>query len=155
MAGDEVFDPDVDLDSPSQRRELARHPAMVLGAISVGGAVGALARYGVGLAVPHSRTGFPTSTLIINVAGSLLIGALMVLLGHLRDAHPLVRPFFGVGILGGFTTFSTYVVDAQQLIVHHEAGLAILYLASTLVLGLSAVAVGAVLARFVLARARR
>lgn len=128
---------------------------MVLGAISVGGAIGALARYGVGLAVPHTRTGFPTSTLIINVAGSLLIGALMVLLGHLRDAHPLVRPFFGVGILGGFTTFSTYVVDAQQLIVHHEAGLAILYLASTLALGLGAVAVGAVLARFVLARARR
>jgi len=128
---------------------------VVLVAISVGGVAGALARYGIALAVPHASTGFPASTLIINVAGSLLIGALMVLLGHLRDPHPLVRPFFGVGVLGGFTTFSTYVVDAQQLIIHHEAGLAIFYLASTLVLGLAAVTVGAVLARLVVARARR
>jgi CrcB protein len=155
MAADEVFDSDVDLGSPSQRRELAGHPAMVLGAISVGGVAGALARYGIALAVPHSGTGFPVSTLIINVAGSLLIGVLMVLLGQLRDPHPLVRPFFGVGILGGFTTFSTYVVDAQQLMVHHEAGLAMLYLGSTLVLGLAAVAVGAVLARSVLRVAGR
>jgi CrcB protein len=155
MTTDDNFDSDVDLDSPSQRRELASHPAMVLGAISVGGVAGALARYGIALAVPHSSTGFPVSTLIINVTGSLLIGVLMVALGHRRHPHPLLRPFLGVGILGGFTTFSTYVVDAQQLIVHHEAGLAILYLAATLVLGLAAVAVGAVLARLVLVRGTR
>jgi CrcB protein len=129
--------------------------AVVLGAVSVGGVVGALARYGLGLAVPHTPTGFPVSTLIINVAGSLFVGALMVALGHLRDPHPLIRPFVGIGILGGFTTFSTYVVDAQQLIVHHEAGSAILYLVSTLVLGLAAVAVGGVLTRLVLTRAVR
>jgi CrcB protein len=147
VASGEVFDPDVDLDDPSQHGELSAHPVLVLSAISVGGVVGALARYWIALAVPHSSTGFPVSTLIINVAGSLLIGVLMVLLGHARDPHLLVRPFFGVGILGGFTTFSTYAVDAHQLILHHEAGLAILYLLSTLVLGLAAVAVGAVLAR--------
>ena len=147
MAADDVFDSDVDLASPSQRQELAAHPVLVLTAISAGGVAGALARYGIALAVPHSATGFPVSTLIINVSGSLLIGVLMVLLGHARNPHPLVRPFFGVGILGGFTTFSTYAVDAHQLMVHHEAGLAILYLLSTLVLGLAAVAVGAVLAR--------
>lgn len=155
MTADDSFDPDVDLASPSQRRELAGHPAMVLGAISIGGMAGALGRYGIGLAIPHTSSGFPTGTLIINVAGSLLLGALMVALGQLSDPHPLIRPFLGVGILGGFTTFSTYVVDAQQLIVHHEAGLAILYLASTLVLGLAAVAVGAVLARSIMVRGVR
>jgi CrcB protein len=147
VAADDVFDSDVDLASPSQRRELASHPVLVLSAISAGGVAGALARYGIALAVPHSATGFPASTLVINIVGSLLLGVLMVLLGHVSDAHPLVRPFFGVGILGGFTTFSTYTVDAQQLMVHHEAGLAMLYLLSTLILGLAAVTAGAVLAR--------
>jgi len=128
------------------------HQGTVLGAVSVGGVAGALARYGIALAVPHSTIGFPVSTLMTNVSGSLLIGVLMVALGHLRKPYPLLRPFVGVGILGGFTTFSTYVVEAQQLIVHHEAGLAILYLTSTLVLGIAAVAVGAVLARLVLTR---
>jgi fluoride exporter len=155
VTSDDSFDPDVDLAISSQRRELAGHPAMVLGAISVGGMAGAVARYGIGLAVPHTPTGFPTGTLVINVAGSLSIAVLMVVLGQARDPHPLVRPFFGVGILGGFTTFSTYVVDAQQLLVHHHGGRAALYLVSTLVLGLAAVVVGAVLARLVLTRALR
>jgi len=147
VAADDVFDSGVDLASHSQRHELAGHPVLVLTAISAGGVAGTLARYGIELAVPHPATGFPVATMIINVAGSLLIGVLMVLLGHMRDPHPLVRPFFGVGILGGFTTFSTYAVDAHQLVLHHKAGLAMLYLLSTLVLGLAAVAVGAVLAR--------
>jgi len=155
VAADEVFDSDVDLGSTSQQHELAGHPAVILGAISAGGTLGALARYGIAVAVPHSSRGFPIGTLIINVAGALLIGALMALLGHLRHPHPLIRPFFGVGILGGFTTFSTYVVDAQQLFVGSEAGVALLYLASTLLLGVAAVAVGAVLTRLVLARASR
>lgn len=151
MVGGEPFDSDVDLGSPSQRDELLGHPAAVLGVISVGGAVGALARYGIAVGVPHSPTGFPVSTLIINVAGSLLLGALMALLGQVRYAHPLVRPFVGVGVLGGFTTFSTYAVDAQQLIVASRPGVALLYLGAAVLLGLAAVAVGAVLTRLVLA----
>ncbi len=147
MAEHQSFDSDVDLGDASQRRELSTHPALVLAAISVGGVAGALARYGIALAVPHPVTGFPVGTLIINVAGAFLIGVLMVLIGHAHHPHPLIRPFFGVGILGGFTTFSTYVVDAQQLIVHHRGGLAGSYLLATLVLGLAAVAAGAVLAR--------
>lgn len=155
MTADGVEDSDVDLGSPTQRSELAGHSAVVLGAISVGGVAGALARYGIAVAVPHAPTGFPVGTLIINVTGSLLIGALMVLLGQLDDPHPLVRPFVGVGFLGGFTTFSTYAVDIQQLIVGSEPVVALVYLASTLVLGLAAVAVGAVLTRAMLAGARR
>ncbi len=148
-AADQPVDPDVDLAVPGQRGELLGRPAAILLAVAVGGVLGALARLGLAAAIPHTSTGFPLSTLIINVIGSVLIGVLMVSLGHLRRPHPLARPFLGVGILGGFTTFSTYVVDAQQLIVHDRAWLALLSLLATLVLGLAAVTVGSVLTRAV------
>ena len=66
------------------------------------------------------------------MVGSLLIGILMVLVVEVWEAHPLVRPFLGVGIFGGFTTFSTYVVDVQRLVDAGAAGTALAYLAATL-----------------------
>ncbi|MFE9955350.1 CrcB family protein [Micromonospora sp. NPDC005299] len=146
-------DPDVDLRVPADRRELPAHPAAVLGAIAAGGVLGALARAGLQAAFPHPPTGFPSATFGINVAGCLLIGALMAVLTA-RPAGPLVRPFLGVGVLGGFTTFSTYAVDAQRAIAAGAPGIALAYLAATLAGALLAVWAGDAVAGRLLARAR-
>ncbi|MFF5174616.1 fluoride efflux transporter FluC [Micromonospora sp. NPDC000089] len=145
------IDPDVDLRLPADRRELAPHPAPLLGTIAAGGALGALARAGVQAALPHSPTGFPWGTFAVNVVGCLLIGALMATLAR-RTAGPLVRPFLGVGMLGGFTTFSAYVVDVRLAVVAGAAWTALAYLVATLLAGLTAVAVGDALAARLLGR---
>ncbi|MEU8261870.1 CrcB family protein [Micromonospora sp. NPDC048999] len=145
-------DPDVDLRVPADRGELNAHPAAVLGAIAAGGVLGALARAGLQAAFPHPPTGFPWATFGINVVGSLLIGALMAVL-TVRPAGPLVRPFLGVGVLGGFTTFSTYVVDTQRAAAAGAPGTALAYLAATLVGALLAVWAGDAVAGRLLSRA--
>ena|ERR1700754_2941428 len=136
-------DPDVDMHVQAQRRELAGHPLDVLGAIAVGGVIGAEARYGIGLAWPHGPSGWPWATLLINVSGCLLIGVLMVVITEFVDPHRLVRPFLGVGILGGYTTFSTYTVDAISLADDARPGLAVAYLVVTPVVAVLACALGA------------
>ena len=99
-----------------RRCNLAGHPLEVLGAIAAGGVVGAEARYTLGLALPHAVGTWPWSTLLINVSGCLLIGVLMVVITELVKPHRLLRPFLGVGVLGGYTAFSTYAVDALSLV---------------------------------------
>ncbi|WP_308198506.1 fluoride efflux transporter FluC [Actinomadura terrae] len=148
-----LVDPDVDLHVPRQRFELRRAPWSTLGAISAGGIVGALSRYGLTDAFPYGPGDFPWPVFGINVGGCLLIGVLMVLITEVRRAHRLVRPFLGVGVLGGFTTFSTYVVDIQRAVDAEAAGTALGYLAATLVAALAATAAGLRLTR-ALARPR-
>lgn len=138
----EPVDPDVDLHIREQRRELRRRSWSVLTAIAAGGALGASARYGVSLAIPHAPGTVPWATLLINVTGCLLIGVLMVLILEVWMAHRLVRPFLGVGVLGGYTTFSTYAVEAEQLIGAGRPGLALAYMAGTVVAALIAVETG-------------
>ncbi|WP_319464186.1 CrcB family protein [Micromonospora sp. RTP1Z1] len=145
------IDPDVDLHVPADRTELTTHPKAVLGAIAAGGVLGALARAGIQSAFPHAPTGFPWATFGINLAGCLLIGALMAVIAA-RPVHPLVRPFLGVGVLGGFTTFSAYAVDAQRAVTAGAAGTALAYLAATLVGALLAVWVGDAAASRLLSR---
>lgn len=119
----------------------------VVAAVSAGGVLGAEARYGVGLALPHAASAFPWSTVLINASGCLLIGALMVVLLELTSPHRLARPFLGVGVLGGYTTFSTFAVDIARLVHEHRAAVAIGYLVTTLVACFAAVFVGTVAAR--------
>jgi len=140
-------DPDVDLHVPQQRQELSRHPAVLLGSIAAGGVLGALGRYGLSVAMPHPATGFPVATFLVNVSGAFLIGVLMVVVTEMAPAHPLLRPFLGVGVLGGYTTFSTSIVDTQQLVIAGAARTALLYLAGTLVCAVLATLAGTVLAR--------
>ncbi len=142
-------DPDVDLHVPSQRVELRRHPATVLGAISIGGGAGAAARYGLGEAFTVGTSSFPWTTFFINVAGCLLIGFLMVLVVTVWPEQRLIRPFFGVGVLGGFTTFSTYIVDVQRLLSHGRPLVGLGYLLLTAVFALLAAWVGLGLGRAV------
>ncbi|WP_329381773.1 CrcB family protein [Streptomyces sp. NBC_01351] len=135
--GAEAIDPDVDLHVPAQRAE---PQGRVLAAVAVGGAVGASARYGISLLWPAGPGDFPWATLWINVAGCALIGVLMVLVSEGgRSAHPLVRPFAGVGVLGGFTTFSAYAADFSRLLDEGEAGTALSYAGLTVVAALVAV----------------
>jgi fluoride exporter len=135
-------DPDVDLHDPRQRTELHHHHPRIIGAIAVGGVIGAEARYGLALALPHHAGTWPWATLLTNLAGSLLIGVLMAVLAGAAHPPPLVRPFLGVGILGGFTTFSTYAVDLRELLGHGHPVAAAAYLLVTLVGGVLAVVVG-------------
>jgi CrcB protein len=131
-----------------------RMPRAVLGVVSLGGAVGAVARYGLSVGMPHRPGTFPWATFVTNVTGCLLIGVLMVLITEVWAAHRLLRPFLGTGVLGGYTTFSTYVVEAQQLIVAGRPGLALGYLAATVVAALVAVYVGIAFIRAVALRSR-
>jgi CrcB protein len=140
-------DSDIDLHVKRQRFELRRAPWTVLGAISAGGVLGALARYGLATAWPHRSDQFPWATFVTNVSGCLLIGVLMVLITEVWAAHRLLRPFLGVGVLGGYTTFSTYTVDIQQLVANGAARTGLLYLAGTLAAALVAVYAGITLAR--------
>ncbi|MGW7453338.1 FluC/FEX family fluoride channel [Streptomyces sp. NPDC054787] len=134
----EAIDPDVDLHVPAQRAE---PQGRVLAAVAAGGAVGASARYGAGLLWPAGPGAFPWATFWINVAGCALIGVLMVLIseGGRVAPHPLLRPFAGVGVLGGFTTFSTYAVDFSRLLDEGEAGTALAYAGLTVAAALGAV----------------
>lgn len=138
----EPIDPDVDLHIPAHRRELARPHGAVLAVVGVGGGLGAIARYGVGQLWPTHPAGFPWATFAVNVLGCFLIGVLMVLISEVWPAHRLARPFLGVGVLGGFTTFSTYAMDTLGLLRPGTAGLAFAYLAGTLIAALLAVVAG-------------
>ena len=150
----EAIDPDVDLRLPSQRLELVRTHGAVLAVISLGGGIGALARYGLGTLLPTRPGQFPWGTFVTNVAGCFLIGVLMVLITEVWSAHRLVRPFLGVGFLGGFTTFSTFAVETRGLLQPGTVGQAFVYLAGTLICALLAVIAAVWLTR-VLTRSRR
>ncbi|MFJ9260379.1 CrcB family protein [Streptomyces bacillaris] len=122
--------------------------ARVLGAVAAGGALGALARYGALALWPTAHGGFPWTVFVVNVSGCALIGVLMVLtVERGRVTHPLVRPFLGVGVLGGFTTFSTYAADVSGLLVRQELVAAVAYMVATVLAALAAVWAGAAATR--------
>jgi fluoride exporter len=134
---------------PGQAR---RHPLphvdpRAVAAVACGGVLGALARHGLAVAWPHDGAGVPWATLAANTLGCLLIGALVVVLAEAAAPPRLARPFLGVGVLGGFTTFSTYAVEVQQLAEHGHGPVALAYVAATPVAALLAVVAGMVGAR--------
>jgi fluoride exporter len=135
-------DSDADLRVTRRRAELRHVPWAILGAISAGGVLGAEGRYGLSVLWPHSPGRFPWTTFSTNVTGCFLIGVLMVVITEVWSARRLLRPFLGVGVLGGYTTFSTYVLEVQQLIMAGEPRTALLYLAGTMLAALAAAYVG-------------
>lgn len=137
------------------RPSVLRGQAPVLAMIATGGAIGACARYAAAQIWPAQPAGFPWTTFWINVVGCAVIGVFMVVITEVRAAHPLVRPFFGTGVLGGFTTFSTYAVDIRNLVDHGRPGTGLAYLAATLLAALTAVTLAATVTRRVLKRRPR
>lgn len=118
----------------------ARNPqTAVVAVVALGGATGACARYGASLLWPTATGAFPWTTLLVNVIGCTVIGVFMVVISEAWTAHRLVRPFFGTGVLGGFTTFSTYAVDIERLADGGRAAPALAYLGLTLLAALAAV----------------
>ncbi|GAA2349151.1 hypothetical protein SVIO_106720 [Streptomyces violaceusniger] len=83
----------------------------------------------------------------MNAADCAVIGVFMVIITDVWAAHRLVRPFFGTGVLGGFTTFSTYAVDIQHPVRSGRARTGLAYLAATLLAALAAVWVAAAATR--------
>jgi fluoride exporter len=140
-------DADADWHVPAQPRRRSWDPA-VLAVIAAGGVLGAEARYGLSVLLPHQPGQWPMATWLTNVSGCFLIGVLMVVISELTSPHRLVRPFLGVGVLGGYTTFSTAMVDVQQLSLAGRGGVALGYLLATL-----AAAVGAAFAGVLMTRA--
>ena len=114
------------------RRELA--------AIFLGGAIGALARYGLAEALPHDRGTWPWATFAVNVAGALALGYLTTRLQERLPPSAYRRPLLGTGLCGALTTFSTMQVELLQMLDAGEAGLAASYAAASLAAGLLAIA---------------
>jgi CrcB protein len=122
--------------------------------IALGGMIGSLGRWGMAQALRPAPGAFPWATFWVNVTGAFLIGALMYFVLEVWPPHRLVRPFLAIGILGGWTTFSTYMLDARVLVVDGHLLVATAYVVGTLVLGLAAVWLGFALARAAAARPR-
>ncbi|MGW0904603.1 fluoride efflux transporter CrcB [Streptomyces sp. NPDC002853] len=120
-------------------RQVAYGVWPVVVVVAVGGAIGASARYGASLIWPTAPGTFPVTTLLVNVIGCAVMGVLMAVLTEMRAPHRLLRPFFGTGVLGGFTTFSTYAVDIERLVEGGHAGTGLAYLGLTLFAALAAV----------------
>lgn len=118
--------------------------------VALGGAIGASLRYLAGAATLRAfGPGFPWGTVFVNVLGSAAIGALVVILAH-RDAGRLA-PFLVTGVLGGFTTFSAFSLDALTLWERGQGGLAAAYVAGSVALSLGGIALGLWLARWAIA----
>jgi CrcB protein len=97
----------------------------------------------LGVAWPDAHHQLPVTTLVINLTGSLLLGMLIVALTESWSAHPLLRPFLGTGVLGGYTTFSTFALQVREL----SGGDATAYLLLSVVGGVLAAAAGMILMR--------
>jgi CrcB protein len=123
---------------------------LALGAIAVGGGVGSVLRYELARAVHSSADGFPVATLVTNLVGSLLLGGLIVAITEIWRAHRLLRPLLGTGLLGGFTTFSTFSLEARGV----GAGVAAVCIAASVLGGIVAAALGMTLVRRVKSRLR-
>ena len=120
-------------------------------AVAIGGALGAMARYGVStLLFDASTQRFPYATLSVNVLGSFLIGILFVLIVEKGLLPPEMRSTLMVGFLGAFTTFSTFSLDALGLWQNGHLLLALVYALGTVVLCLAAISIAVWLTRLFL-----
>lgn len=122
--------------------------------IALGGMIGATARYEVGVGWPVAAGHFPWATFSVNVLGCGLIGILIVVVSDVWAGQRLLRPFLGTGVLGGFTTFSTYAVDARGLLAEGHVVAGIGYLLGTLLAALLAVQLAASTTRKLVIRRR-
>ena len=127
-------------------------PLMASLHVALGGAIGSVLRYQVGRAMthwlgPNVITAFPWATLTVNIVGSLAMGLLAGFLARHGQGGEQWRLFLGVGVLGGFTTFSAFSLELMLLIERHQAGQAFVYGAVSVLAGLSAMYLGLIAMR--------
>jgi len=125
------------------------HEPRLIALVALGGAIGTTARWALTSAVGTTSSGWPTATLIENVVGSFLLGALLEALlrrGAESSRGRLVRLGVGTGVLGGFTTFSSLAIEMERLLAAGQVTLGLLYGAVSLLLGVLACVAGIALA---------
>ena len=118
--------------------------------VAIGGALGSMARYGVGLGAARlfPASAWPWGTLTVNVVGGLAMGLLVGWMGlRAGSGQETVRVFAAVGVLGGFTTFSAFSLETALMIERREYGLAGAYVLLSVVLAVAALMAGLMLAR--------
>ena len=119
--------------------------------VALGGAIGASLRYMTGIGVVRilGHTGFPVGIILVNVLGSFLMGVFVVAAAHRGLTH--LSPFVMTGLLGGFTTFSAFSLEAVTLYERGEVAQAALYVAASVVLSIAGLVAGLWVARAVFA----
>ena len=112
--------------------------------VALGGAIGASARHGLGVAMLRFfGPGFPLGTFLANIIGGLLMGLLMGwLMRETPEGSDSIRLFAGVGVLGGFTTFSAFSLEAMRMLESKSYGIFFGYVGASVVLSIAAVALG-------------
>ncbi|MEX0985564.1 MAG: fluoride efflux transporter CrcB, partial [Actinomycetota bacterium] len=125
---------------------MMRSVGVVIG-VGAAGAAGALLRWGISAWIEHRFPGFPWGTLVVNVAGSFLLGIVFALLAERSAASPGLRVIVATGFLGAFTTFSTFSLDTVRLVQDGSIGPAAGNVAAGLALGLLGVWLGLSLGR--------
>jgi fluoride exporter len=138
--------------SPPGRIPGRTHPG-VLAAIACGGALGAPARYEVAQVVHVAKDTFPWATFVTNLGGAFILGAFLTVMIERFPRTRYVRPFFAVGFLGAFTTFSTMAVETVTLMKDGKVMLGAGYLVASIAAGLVVSYAGIAIARRGLARA--
>ncbi len=152
------IDPDLDPDDPAEpktgpvaqstahgRTRRARPDVLV--SIALGGAIGTTLRAALGVWFARPSPQFPSTTLGINLVGSFALGVILVVFLERFGPAPRLRPFLTTGILGGFTTFSTFMVESVQLARHGRIPLAVAYVAVSTVGGVAAALAGIAVGR--------
>lgn len=125
----------------------AHHRPLLVLAVAAGGVVGTLLRYAIGLWLPTMSGAWPVATLMANLIGAFVLGALLEALGRAGpDAGGLrlARLSIGTGVCGGLTTYSTFAVETDLLVRADRLGLAVAYAAVTVTGGLAASIAGVV-----------
>lgn len=107
--------------------------------VGLGGAIGSMLRYCIGLINLNDSTAFPYKTMIINVVGSFLIGLVVAFAGSISNLDANLLLFLKVGICGGFTTFSTFAFESSGLIQSGKIGIAMLYIILSVMLSIGAI----------------
>lgn len=121
-----------------------------IASIAAGGAIGAVMRHGVNVAaVKMFGHGFPWGTLGVNVLGSFIMGALVVVFAHIWQPSPAVKVFFITGLLGAFTTFSTFSLDISTLWERGDVMNAAFYVLGSLILSVGALFAAMAITRMV------
>ncbi len=114
-------------------------------AVAIGGALGSMTRYGVALLLPTVVGKFPWPTFIVNLLGSFLIGVAYVVIVEKQILSPEMRLWLMTGFLGGFTTFSSFSLETLQLWQQGQVMQALIYVITSVVLCLIAVAIAVTL----------
>ena len=128
-------------------RRARLHLIATVGVVSIGGMIGSLIRYQAGLIWTTPVGAFPTTILLVNLIGCLVIGVFLTVVSEMRTTHRLVRSFIATGVLGGFTTFSAYSLDIVTLVRVGQPARAVEYLFVTAIGAMLAVALGVMATR--------